>query len=121
MVTILYEVPDRWGKTLKAYMILVHLASDRQTIRYGQLGDEIDEIAVNVGDPHLNRIEAYCVQNRLPNLVTLVVNQTTGQPGEGIELETGDIYKEREEVYDFNWLDIAPPTIEDLMYAWGKC
>ena len=121
MAIELSEVPDRFGKTLKAYMILVHCALGRQTVPYGELGEAIDEIPVNVGNPHLDRLAAYCVQHGLPSLVTLVVNKTTGQPGEGLELETGDIYRDRELVYDFNWLDYAPPSIQDLIDAWYAC
>ena len=51
--------------------------------------------------------------NNLPNLTSIVVNKDTGEPGDSyVPRET--LYGDRERVYDFPWLDYAPPTIQEL-------
>ena len=59
----------------------------------------------------------YCQQNELPPLTLLVVNRS-GMPGEGFTAEDPDSFQQkREEVFDFPWFRVVPPSIDDLQRA----
>lgn len=56
----------------------------------------------------MDPIMRYCIHNDLPPLTILVVGDTTGSPGEGLQL-SGDENAERERVFKHNWYNIYPP------------
>ena len=105
-----------WGKTLKTYLILVGCAARRETITYGMTAERIKvaEIGMNV---YLNRIHRYCEKNGLPLLTVLAVSVVTGEVGNGYPGPRELIYRDRERVYEFDWLEISPPTLEELRNA----
>ena len=79
-----------------AKMELTHL---KAMASYKVLGQQIREIERNV-KIHLNPIFNYCKKRGLPNLTVLVVNLTTGEPGDGSpETLSGSIYTDREKAY----------------------
>ena len=98
------------GRVVKAYLILVGMATRRQTIRYGDLADEIGVPPPGVGTYLDHLYYRFLKKNDFPDLSAIVVNKGTGEPAEGHFLG----YPEREKVYDFPWLDYAPPTVEEL-------
>ena len=102
-----------WGKTLKTYLILVGCATRRETITYGMIAKRIKvaEIGMNV---YLNRIHRYCEKNGLQPLTVLAVSVMTGEVGDGYPGPQEYIYRDRERVYEFDWLEISPPTLEEL-------
>ena len=110
----LMDHPPRWGRTLRTYLILIGCAKNRQTIPYGVLGGMIDTIAISVSPRHLDPIYNYCEANGLPRLAVLGVNQSTGVPGCGYPGPRETIDADREAVYRYDWLNIAPPTIAQL-------
>jgi len=67
----------------------------------------------------LDPIMCFCIENNLPPLTILVVNDTTGSPGKGLILR-GEENSERERVYKCNWYNIYPPTEEDFAQALRK-
>ena len=98
------------GKVVKTYLILIGLATRRQTIRSGDLANEVGVVPPGIGaclDPLYYR---FLKKNGFPDLTSIVVNKEKGEPAEGHFLG----YPEREKVYDFPWMDYAPPTIEEL-------
>ena len=109
----LMDDPPRWGRTLRTYLILIGCAMTRQTITYGTLGGLTNEIARSVSTRHLDPIYNYCEANGLPRLAVLAVNRT-GIPGAGYPGPRGTIDADREAVYGYDWLNIAPPTIAQL-------
>ena len=66
----------------------------------------------------LGCIMFYCQQqNDMPPLTLLVVNQS-GIPGEGFSAEElEDYHQRREDVFNFPWFKIIPPTIEEFQQA----
>ena len=106
--------PPRWGRTLRTYLILIGCAMTRRTITYGTLGTLTDEIALNVSRTHLDPIYNYCEANGLPRLAVLGVNQRMGVPGDGYPGPRETIDADREVVYQYDWFNIAPPTIAQL-------
>jgi len=88
--------------------VLTQVAKDNGLIRYGELGRRI-------GIHHrpvryvLGLIQDYCLQNQLPPLTILVVNQS-GLPGEGfIAWDVDDIDEGLSQVYSYNWDNLDNP------------
>jgi hypothetical protein len=73
------------------------------------------KIPVALGEP-LFHIKHWCEVNGLPPLTVIVVNKETGKPGSGISLIDIDIA--REEVFNYAWYRLVPPTIEELKEAY---
>jgi len=63
----------------------------------------------------LGHVAFYCIRHKLPPLTTLVVNEKTGLPGEGIPVE--DILSQREKVFNCPWFEVVPPSPEGLKEA----
>lgn len=101
------------GKALKLYLILIGHATHREETTYQALGDKIGVIPVRVGY-YLDLIAKYCQRQRLPWLTILVLNKETGKPGEGYLGPKDTISQDRELVFNYDWLEIVPPTIDDL-------
>ena len=74
---------DQYERAARAWPILVRSAGKRETITYGQLAVQMDSHP-RVCSYYLNIIQDYCKDNKLPLLQSLVVNQSTGLPGDGI-------------------------------------
>ena len=88
--------------------ILTQVSKNKDLIRYGQLGSHI-------GIHHrpvryvLGFIQDYCLQNQLPPLTILVVNQS-GLPGEGfVAWDVDNIEKGLQQVYNYNWGNLENP------------
>ena len=110
------------GRALKAYFILVSLASGRQTITFSNLGELID-VEPHFVAPFLEKIYRYCVAHDLPDLTTLVVRTESGEPAMGMDRNPpptqppswAEVYLQREEAYNYgDWLELVPPTVEDF-------
>jgi hypothetical protein len=106
----------REERALQAYLILIGAAHNRQTLTYKDLslimfGESRQAQGVLAGI--LGCIAFYCQDKRLPILTTIVVNETTGDPGYGIPLSNSPA-QEREKVYATNWYHNVPPTTEEL-------
>lgn len=91
-----------------AWSVLVQQAKNGKEITYKQLGDAI-------GIHHravrfvLGLIQDYCMEEKLPPLTILVINQT-GMPGGGFIAWDIDNYDEGfRRVVSFNWNDIENP------------
>lgn len=100
----------RMGKVVKTYLILVGMATRRQTIRYEDLANEIEDVPPGVGRYLTDLYYRFLKKNSFPDLTAIVVSKVTGEPAEGHFFG----YREREKVYDFPWMDYAPPTISEL-------
>ena len=102
------------------WSVLAFAAYNRQTLTYAFVGKLVGLPAAAIGRS-LYPIQHFCKQQKLPPLTVLVVNQETGLPGEG--LEVNDFAKMVEEVFEFDWISYkAPgsevgPNAEDLKQA----
>jgi hypothetical protein len=56
----------------------------------------------------LGHVAYYCLINRLLPLTSLVVNEKTGLPGDGIPVD--ESLSKRENVFAFDWFGVIPPS-----------
>lgn len=104
-------------RALQAWQYLIGSAANRQIVKY-------DELRVLMGYPTNNPLASilgcimfFCEQNDLPPLTIIVVNRR-GVPGEGFTAEEmKDYHQRREDVFDYNWFKIIPPTIDEFQEA----
>jgi len=100
---------NREQRAFQCWTILVQRAKENQPITYGELGEAIGSVAIAVGDV-LKLIEQYCVENMLPPLTILAVNQTTQLPGIGFTAwSLSDIDEGRKRVQRENWDNLENP------------
>lgn len=63
----------------------------------------------------LGTVGFYCLEHELPPLNAIVVNQSTGLPGENVLLSDGStLEKDQDSALNFNWFMIRPPSISML-------
>ena len=105
------------SRACQIWQILVGCAARRETRTYQDLAHLLGHKQPKVLAKQLGRIMYHCSQNALPPLTVLIVNKTTGKPGDGLAL-SADIGKLRERVYQHNWYGIVPPTEEQYAEAW---
>ena len=91
----------------KAWGVLVMVASQRGTIRYGELAEFIGYEGVHMGGM-LDVIQDYCEAQGAPALTTLVVGKETGRPTRS---SVEDVDAEREKVYTHRWHRMLPPNL----------
>ena len=101
------------GKAVKTYLILVGMATRRETTHYGYIAGETVVANQAVGGLCLDPLYQFCQERNFPDLTTIVVRLDTGEPGEG-HMNRETFYRERERVYSFAWMDYAPPTVDEL-------
>jgi hypothetical protein len=113
MATPFPTIEPAWG--LRAYLVLIGCAADRQTVTYDALAHRIKRGGPNLLAKPLALITRWCQQHSLPALASLVVEQTTGLPAPGFAaISRDEIPHEQERVWEFDWYAILPPTIEEL-------
>ena len=96
--------------------LLIAAAAERKIVTYGILSAIIGyKVPVALGEP-LFHIKHWCELNELPPLTIIVVNKETGKPGSGMSLEDAD--KAREEVFNYAWYRLVPPTADELRQAY---
>lgn len=100
-------------RAMQAWQILVGAAMNRQTLTYVGLSRLMyGKPASGVLDEILGHIAFYCNDHNLPPLTALVVNSSSGVPGDGIPIE--NVPSVREDVYKFDWFDVLPPRAKAL-------
>lgn len=107
------------ARALQIYLILIGAASRRETLTYGELGPMLGhERGGAFLAQQLGPLMAWCQQNGLPALTTLVVNKETGIPGDGLTaVRARDFPAEQQRVFDYDWYSLFPPSIDDLATA----
>jgi hypothetical protein len=100
------------GALFRFGQILIAAAHNRQILTYGILAKQVGYRGAGVLGRQLGHIAFYCNQNKLPPLTSLVVNEETGLPGEGIPAE--DTPARREKVFRHDWFDVVPPSPSEL-------
>jgi len=81
-------------------------------VTYGILAEKMGYEGAGVLDKRLGHVAFYCEQNDLPPLTVIVVNQETGLPGRGFPGD--ELHATREQVFNFDWYGLFPPTPEEL-------
>jgi hypothetical protein len=108
-------------RAVQAWQILVGKAMSRQTVTYEGLsklmyGKEAAGVLAGV----LGHIAFYCKENGIPPITALVVVKGAGKPGHRIPVDPATIDEERENVYQYDWYDIYPPSEADLAAAYQR-
>lgn len=100
---------NQYERAYRAWQILTDYASHRRCITYGELADKL-------GIHHrpvryvLDLIQNHCLEERLPPLTLLAVNQVTGLPGHGfVAWDVGNIEEGKEQVFKYPWPSVGNP------------
>lgn len=111
--------PDKYERAYAIWPILVENAIRREKMTYGTLAETIGMPgAAQAMRVYLNPIMWYCVINELPPLTATIVNQDTGQPGEGlINVGPENIEEVWKSVFAHNWQGTYRPTPQELRQA----
>ena len=107
------------ARALQIYQILLGLAHNRQTTTYGKLAEILGFDGAGVFAVPLGHIMYWCAENELPPLTSLVVKQDTGLPGDGLTSPV-DLHGEREQVFEYPWFKLYPPSPEELKAAFDR-
>jgi putative restriction endonuclease len=93
----------------RAWPILTRLAASEETITYGELARTLG-IHWRSCSLFLAVIQDFCLEEQLAPLTALVVQQSTGKPGEGfIAWDIDDAKTAWQKVYGYHWNDIRNP------------
>ena len=103
----------RSERALQVWQILIPAANNRQTLTYKMVANYLEFRGAGILSQILGRIMHYCERENLPPLTCIVVNQETGEPGNGLTT-IDNLMKDRENVYNLNWFALMPPTLEEL-------
>ena len=104
-------------RALQAWQYLIGKAANRQLVKYDELKDLMGYSDNRPIGSILGCIMFYCEQNKMPPLTLIVVNKS-GVPGSGFTAEVLKNYpKRREDVFDFPWYKVIPPTIDEFQQA----
>jgi hypothetical protein len=113
MVAAFPATEPAWA--LRAYLVLIGCAADRQTVTYGALAQRVKRGGPNLLKEPLDCITRWCTRHGLPQLASLVVEQSTGMPAPGFTaVAHSEIPTEQERVWTRDWFSFFPPTIEEL-------
>jgi hypothetical protein len=77
-----------WG--LRAYLVLIGCAADRQTVTYDDLARRINRGGPNLLARPLDLITRWCQQHGVPAIASLVVEQATALPAPGFAAVSKD-------------------------------
>lgn len=96
-------------RAYKAWFELINTASLGKYITYKELGHKIG-IHHRAVRYVLGLIQNYCMDNELPPLTILVINQDTGKPGDGfIAWDIENTEDGVKKVYNYNWKRMNNP------------
>lgn len=107
----------REERACQIWSVLAWAARNRQTLTYAQVSRLVGVPAFAMGGM-LEPIQSYCLDQKLPPLTILVVNQETGLPGAGFTAASAsDLAKQQTGVFAFDWLEHGCPKPEVLKEA----
>ena len=107
------------ARAVQAWQILVGKAMNRQTVTYEGLSRLMyGKEAAGVLAAILGHIAFYCKDHNIPPLTALVVGKGPGKPGDRIPLDPAKFDEERENVYQYDWYNVYPPSEADLATAY---
>jgi hypothetical protein len=96
---------------------------DPATITYGQLAVAmgLDPRAGHTLGRQLGIVGRCCIENGLPALNSVVVNATTGAPGDWVVLSDGNsVEMEQRAVFQQDWYQVGVPTTGMLRKVWEE-
>jgi len=100
---------NQYERAYRTWSILTQYAARKSSITYGQIGKRL-------GIHHrptrfiLDLIQNYCLEEKLPPLTVLAVNQGTGLPGLGfIAWDVDNLEQGRQQVFSHPWSSFKNP------------
>ena len=90
-----------------AWRILTRQAKHGKTITYTELAKEMD-VHPHATSHFLSLIQKFCIEEGLPHLTALVVNQSTGLPGAGCSINLKKLRSEYKKIESYPWT--KPPN-----------
>ena len=104
-------------RVMQTWILLICAARDRKIYTYEELGKIINVVPADVSDI-LRPIMRFCEKKEYPKLTILVVNTNTRLPGMGLRgIDKTNIGRETEKIYNYSWLSIGLPDINDFNNA----
>ena len=102
-------------RATQIWAVLAMAARNRQILTYEILSQLIGVPTHGLANI-LDHVQRYCMQRGLPPLTSIVVNKTTGLPGDGF-IAAQDIPKNQGTVFNYDWLTPGAPSPSDLETA----
>lgn len=99
----------------QAWPVLTFAAKNRQILTYELLGRLTGMHPAGLGQV-LERVQSYCLLNKLPPLSALVVSKETGLPSVGF-VATADVPRAFILIFEHDWLSMPCPSPEKLEEA----
>ncbi len=107
-------------RALQTWQFLISRAKNRQLVRYRELANLMGYSDNRPLNPILGHIMFYCHDHELPPLTAIVVSRD-GTPGSGFtETPRDELDRARENVFNYDWYNIYPPTPQELREAWDN-
>ena len=118
----LTEIPKtKSGWALRAYLVLIGYAYRGETITNGELLQAVECESPTALANSLDCLTRWCTGTNQPQIVSLVVEPTTGMPAPGFVAVARDaIPAEHEKIWAHDWFVYFPPTIDELAQEAGE-
>jgi hypothetical protein len=104
-------------RALQIWSVLVLAARNQRVLSYATMEALIGVPQYGLA-PMLGAIEAYCQCKRFPRLTAIVIDESTGLPGEILPGQSGaarlEVLRDQSRVFVFDWLKHRPPSEEDF-------
>lgn len=108
----------REERAQQLWSLLGLAASNRQILSYGIVAKLTGVPPPSVGD-FLRPIQQFCIENDLPALTSIVVQEESGLPGEGF-IAAEDVPAAQAEVFRHSWLETPAPSAEQLFDSYSR-
>jgi alkylated DNA nucleotide flippase Atl1 len=108
----------REERAQQLWSLLALAATNRQILTYG-LFDKLTGVpARSIGD-FLRPIQQFCIENELPAITSIVVQEESGIPGEGF-IAAEDVPAAQAEVFQHSWLTTPAPSAEQFADSYAR-
>ena len=114
MVTRLDTNPNLYTRALEVWQVLTGKALNRQTLTFEDLAGVLGMAAGIAVTSFVPVVGQFCEKYGLPPLTVLVVLKGQGKPGSGFSGDWDKLDAAREQVFDYAWFRVVPPTPEQL-------
>ncbi len=100
---------NRYELAYRVWPILTRSARDRRTLTYGEVARQLGFRGARPVRFPLWTIQDFCLEKDLPPLTILVVNKSTGRPGQGFFAWTGKLEDGQHRVFNWDWTTVLAP------------
>lgn len=101
-------------RAMQFWCVLVLAARTQQVLSY-EMMEKMTGLPRFAMSRPLGKVLAYCQQNELPLLTSIVLEQSTGKPADpSFNVPAFDLAAEHRRVFIFDWLRNGSPTLTDF-------